>query len=204
MRKVIIAILSVIAIATIVLPEGEYGPITITSYAAEGQFNSNGLQANNLDIPIDKFVDAPATAPVPFGQLVDAPMTAPVSVSSDKFVDAPMTAPPAGTTTTTKETTTTTTAKLVPAPETAPEVLDTAPATAPTTSTSTTTTTTVTTTTIATTATTSASIVLADMKCADGAEVRVSEDSNGKVEIEASGEKDLLKEIFGFIKDLFS
>jgi hypothetical protein len=34
MRKVIIAILSVIAIATIVLPEGEYGPVTITSYAA--------------------------------------------------------------------------------------------------------------------------------------------------------------------------
>lgn len=203
MRKVIIAILSVIAIATIVLPEGEYGPVTITSYAAEGQFNSNGLQANNLGIPIDEFVDAPATAPIPFGQLVDAPMTAPVSVPSDKFVDAPMTAPPAGTTTTTKETTTT--AKLVSAPETAPEVLDTAPATAPTTSTSTSTSTTTTaTTTTTTTTTTSASTVLADMKCADGAEVRVSEDSNGKVEIEASGEKDLLKEIFGFIKDLFS
>lgn len=188
MRKVIIAILSVIAIATIVLPEGEYGPVTITSYAAEGQFNSNGLQTNNLGIPIDEFVDAPATAPVPFGQLVDAPMTAPPVGTS--------------TTTTTKETTTTTTAELVPAPETAPEVLGTAPATAPTTSTSTSTTTTVTTTT--TTTTTSTSTVLADMKCADGAEVRVSEDSNGKVEIEASGEKDLLKEIFGFIKDLFS
>lgn len=190
MRKVIIAILSVIAIATIVLPEGEYGPVTITSYAAEGQFNSNGLQANNLGIPIDEFVDAPATAPVPFGQLVDAPMTAPPAETS--------------TTTTTKETTTTTTAELVPAPETAPEVLDTAPATAPTTSTSTSTTTTATTTTTTTTTTTSASTVLADMKCADGAEVRVSEDSNGKVEIEASGEKGLLKEIFGFIKDLFS
>lgn len=187
MRKVIIAILSVIAIATIVLPEGEYGPVTITSYAAEGQFNSNGLQANNLGIPIDEFVDAPATAPVPFGQLVDAPMTAPSVETS--------------TTTTAKETTTT--VGLVPAPETAPEVLDTAPATAPTTSTSTTTTTTTVTTTTTTT-TTSASTVLADMKCADGAELRVSEDSNGKVEIEASGEKDLLKEIFGFIKDLFS
>lgn len=204
MRKVIIAILSVIAIATIVLPEGEYGPVTITSYAAEGQFNSNGLQANNLGIPINEFVDAPATAPIPFGQLVDAPMTAPVSVPSDKFVDAPMTAPSAETsmTTTTKETTTT--AELVSAPETAPEVLDTAPATAPTTTTSTTTSTTTTVTTTTTTATTSASTVLADMKCADGAELRVSEDSNGKVEIEASGEKDLLKEIFGFIKDLFS
>lgn len=192
MRKVIIAILSAIAIATIVLPEGEYGPVTITSYAAEGQFNSNGLQANNLGIPIDEFVDAPATAPIPFSQLVDAPMTAPPVETS--------------TTMTTKETTTTTTVELVPAPETAPEVLDTAPATAPTTSTSTTTstTTTVTTTTTTTTATTSASTVLADMKCADGAELRVSEDSNGKVEIEASGEKDLLKEIFGFIKDLFS
>lgn len=189
MRKVIIAILSVIAIATIVLPEGEYGPVTITSYAAEGQFNSNGLQANNLGIPIDEFVDAPATAPVPFGQLVDAPMTAPPAETS--------------TTTTTKETTTTTTAELVPAPETAPEVLDTAPATAPTTSTSTSTTT-ATTTTTTTTTTTSASTVLADMKCADGAELRVSEDSNGKVEIEASGEKGLLKEIFGFIKDLLS
>lgn len=186
MRKVIIAILSVITIATIVLPEGEYGPVTITSYAAEGQFNSNGLQANNLGIPIDEFVDAPATAPVPFGQLVDAPMTAPSVETS--------------TTTTTKETTTTTTAELAPAPETAPEVLDTAPATAPTTSTSTLTITT----TATTTTTTSTSTVLADMKCADGAEVRVSEDSNGKVEIEASGEKDLLKEIFGFIKDLFS
>ncbi len=204
MRKVIIVILSVIAIATIVLPEGEYGPVTITSYAAEGQFNSNGLQANNLGIPINEFVDAPATAPIPFGQLVDAPMTAPVSVPSDKFVDAPMTAPSAETsmTTTTKETTTT--AELVSAPETAPEVLDTAPATAPTTTTSTTTSTTTTVTTTTTTATTSASTVLADMKCADGAELRVSEDSNGKVEIEASGEKDLLKEIFGFIKDLFS
>lgn len=180
MRKVIIAILSVIAIATIVLPEGEYGPVTITSYAAEGQFNSNGLQANNLGIPINEFVDAPATAPVPFGELVDAPMTAPSAETS--------------TTITTKETTTT--AKLVPAQETAPEVLDTAPATAPTTSTTTTTTT--------TTATTSTSTVLADMKCADGAELRVSEDSNGKVEIEASGEKGLLKEIFGFIKDLLS
>lgn len=192
MRKVIIAILSVIAIATIVLPEGEYGPVTITSYAAEGQFNSNGLQANNLGIPINEFVDAPATAPVPFGELVDAPMTAPSVETS--------------TTTTTKETTTT--AKFVPAPETAPEVLDTAPSTAPTASTSTSTTTTSTTTTTVTTttttATTSASTVLADMKCADGAEVRISEDSNGKVEIEASGEKDLLKEIFGFIKDLFS
>lgn len=190
MRKVIIAILSVIAIATIVLPEGEYGPVTITSYAAEGQFNSNGLQANNLGIPIDEFVDAPATAPVPFGQLVDAPMTAPSAETS--------------TTTTTKETTTT--VKLAPAPETAPEVLDTAPVTTST-STSTTTTTTTTTTTVTTTtttATTSTSTVLADMKCADGAELRVSEDSNGKVEIEASGEKDLLKEIFGFIKDLFS
>lgn len=192
MRKVIIAILSVIAIATIVLPEGEYGPVTITSYAAEGQFNSNGLQANNLGIPIDEFVDAPATAPVPFGQLVDAPMTAPSVETS--------------TTTAAKETTTTTTTTvgLVPAPETAPEVLDTAPATAPTTSTSTSTTTTVTNTTTTTTTTTSVSTVLADMKCADGAELRVSEDSNGKVEIEASGEKDLLKEIFGFIKDLFS
>ena len=193
MRKVIIAILSVIAIATIVLPEGEYGPVTITSYAAEGQFNSNGLQANNLGIPINEFVDAPATAPVPFGELVDAPMTAPSAEIS--------------TTTTTKETTTTT-AELVPAPETAPEVLDTAPTTAPTTSTSTTTTTTTTTvtttTTTTTTATTSTSTVLADMKCADGAELRVSEDSNGKVEIEASGEKGLLKEIFGFIKDLLS
>lgn len=201
MRKVIIAILSAIAIATIVLSEGEYGPVTIISYAAEGQFNSNGLQANNLGIPIDEFVDAPATAPVPFGQLVDAPMTAPVSVPSDKFVDAPMTAPSAETsmTTTTKETTTT--AELVSAPETAPEVLDTAPATAPTTTTSTTTSTTTIATTTTTTTTTSTSIVLADMKCA---EVRVSEDSNGKVEIETSGEKDLLKEIFGFIKDLFS
>lgn len=36
MRKVIIAILFVIAIATIVLPEGEYGPVTITSCAANG------------------------------------------------------------------------------------------------------------------------------------------------------------------------
>lgn len=193
MRKVIIAILSVIAIATIVLPEGEYGPVTITSYAAEGQFNSNGLQANNLGIPINEFVDAPATAPVPFGQLVDAPMTTPSAETS--------------TTTTTKETTTT--AKFVPAPETAPEVLDTAPATAPTTSTSTTTTSTTTTTVVTTTTTTattstSTSTVLADMKCADGAELRVSEDSNGKVEIEASGEKGLLKEIFGFIKDLLS
>lgn len=195
MRKVIIAILSLIAIATIVLPEGEYGQVTITSYAAEGQFNSNGLQANNLGIPIDEFVDAPATAPVPFGELVDAPMTA----------------PPAETTMITKETTTTTTkvatsiVELAPAPETEPEVLDTAPATAPTTSTSTSTTTVTTTTTTATTSTSaSASTVLADMKCADGAELRVSEDSNGKVEIEASGEKDLLKEIFGFIKDLFS
>ena len=188
MRKVIIAILSVIAIATIVLPEGEYGPVTITSYAAEGQFNSNGLQANNLGIPINEFVDAPATAPIPFGQLVDAPMTAPSA-------ETPMT-------TTTKETTTT--AELVSAPETAPEVLDTAPATAPTTTTSTTTSTTTTVTTTITTTTTSASTVLADMKCADGAELKVSEDSNGKVEIEASGEKDLLKEIFGFIKDLFS
>ena len=193
MRKVIIAILSVIAIATIVLPEGEYGPVTITSYAAEGQFNSNGLQANNLGIPINEFVDAPATAPVPFGELVDAPMTAPSVETS--------------TTTTTKETTTTTTAELAPAPETAPEVLDTAPATAPTTSTSTSTSTTTTTTTVTTTtttATTSTSTILADMKCADGAELRVSEDSNGKVEIEASGEKGLLKEIFGFIKDLLS
>lgn len=185
MRKVIIAILSVIAIATIVLPEGEYGPVTITSYAAEGQFNSNGLQANNLGIPIDEFVDAPATAPVPFGE----------------FVDAPMTAPPAETTMTTTTKETTTTAELVSAPETAPEVLDTVPATAPTTSTTTSTSTTTVTT---TTTTTSTSTVLADMKCADGAEVRVSEDSNGKIEIEASGEKDLLKEIFGFIKDLFS
>ena len=190
MRKVIIAILSVIAIATIVLPEGEYGPVTITSYAAEGQFNSNGLQANNLGIPIDEFVDAPATAPVPFGE----------------FVDAPMSAPPAETTMTTKETTTTkvatTIVELAPAPEIAPEILGTAPATAPTTSTSTTVTTT--TTTATTSTSTSTSTILVDMKCADGAELRVSEDSNGKVEIEASGEKDLLKEIFGFIKDLFS
>lgn len=167
MRKVIITILSVIAVATAISPNG-------ISVGAKDVFSSDGLKANNLGIPVEvEIVDAPATAPVE--EIIDAPAFMPAKVQEQITSNSPMDfVSTTAVTTTVAPATTTSTEKLETAPETAPEVLTETTSTSTSVTTTTTTTSVVTTTDVPATTTSTETLIVETSKTEDEVTVTVS------------------------------